>query len=79
MTIGDDDRRQKSQRHREAAYHRWQSRGERATRRTSERAMDGLDWVFRGVWRLLGLPGRGLSMLVGGLRSVGGGKGYWRR
>lgn len=79
MTLGDDERRQKSQRHREAAFSRWEDRGERAARRTTERTVDGLDRLLRGVMWVVMLPVRGVALLVGSIRSGGRAGRSWRR
>ncbi len=44
--IGDDERRQKSTKHREAAKSRWEGTGKKAIRRLFERTVDGLNWLF---------------------------------
>lgn len=69
--IGDDDRREKSTRHREAAFARWENRRERMTRRAVEKTADGLDlaalgveMIIVGLWRLLTAPFRAAGRVL---------------
>lgn len=56
MPFGDDDRREKSDRHREAAFARWENRGERARRRTREGTVDTFDVLLGIVISILRVP-----------------------
>jgi len=46
MALGDDERRQKSTRHREAAFSRWESTPKRWWRRTTESIADALNAAY---------------------------------
>lgn len=49
--VGDDDRREKSTRHREAAKTRYEDKPQRTSRRSIERVVDGVDWLLGFVIR----------------------------
>lgn len=72
MVLGDDDRRQKNRKKREAAYRRWENTGERARRRTAEGIVDGFDFVLGLLLRLLMLPFRIGARLLRAVRRGGG-------
>jgi hypothetical protein len=56
----DDDRHEKSQRHREAAFQRWESRGQRLQRRGRERSLDALRTALQSIRQLLTVSWRPL-------------------
>jgi hypothetical protein len=51
--IGDDDRRQKSKPHREAAKSRWEGMPNTIVRRLFEGMIDGLNWLLVMLTRVL--------------------------
>lgn len=59
MPLGDDNRRQKSKQHREAAFSRWESKGERAVRKSKEGTVDTIDGAL-GTLTATGVPEVGL-------------------
>lgn len=55
--IGDDDRREKSQQHREAAFSRHRSTPINWTRRAGEKTVDGIDTALTSVYCALPFTG----------------------
>jgi len=74
MVVGDDERREKDQSKREAAFARWESRGERARRRVTEFVVDGFDRLLGMVLALAALPVRLLARGWRGVRKRLGGR-----
>ncbi len=77
--IGDDDRRQKSQRHREAAKSRWEDTPDTLARRLMEGTVDGLNWLVVMLVRLLKSPFTLGARLGGRGQSNSGGRSGGRR
>ena len=75
MGLGDDDRRKKSKRHREAAFSRYEDRADRASRRSKEGVVDLLNAIVHLAVAVVKLP----FSLFGALHKKSSGRSKGKR